>query len=110
MNAADPIAFDVASRGHYGEVVSLVFATSQRRVPFGFSILELYIGFGVNRTMKDEDASRIAISLERIAAGLNQLNDLLQRKAQASKTRIPNWAWAVGISGVGLFIWSVLKT
>jgi len=60
--------------------------------------------------MKHEDASRIASSLERIATGLDQLNALLQRKSQAAKTRIPNWAWAIGIIGVGVFIWSVLGT
>jgi hypothetical protein len=60
--------------------------------------------------MKDEDVSRIASSLERIAAGLDQLNELLQRKAQASKARVPNWAWATGIIGVGVFLWTVLKT
>jgi hypothetical protein len=68
------------------------------------------MGFGVNRTMKDEDASRIADSLDRIAIGLDQLNVLLQGKTQAGKTRIPNWVWAVGLVGVGVFIWSVLKT
>jgi hypothetical protein len=40
--------------------------------------------------LKDEDASRIASSLERIATWLDQLNDLLRRKAQVSKARIPN--------------------
>ena len=60
--------------------------------------------------MKDEDASRIASSLERIATGLDQLNALLQRQGQAAKTRIPNWAWAVGMIGIGVFIWSVLRT
>jgi len=60
--------------------------------------------------MKDEDASRIASSLERIATGLDQLNALLQRQGQAAKTSIPNWAWAIGIIGVGVFIWSVLRT
>jgi hypothetical protein len=34
--------------------------------------------------MKDEDASRIASSLERIATGLEQLNEFLQRKTQAA--------------------------
>jgi hypothetical protein len=60
--------------------------------------------------MKDEDASRIASSLDRIATGLDQLNELLQRKAQATKTRIPNWVWAIGIFGVGVFVWSTLRT
>jgi len=60
--------------------------------------------------MKDEDASRIASSLERIATGLEQLNEFLQRKTQAARTRIPNWVWLVGIIGVAVFIWSVLRT
>jgi hypothetical protein len=38
--------------------------------------LEFSLGFGVNRTMKNEDASRIASSLERIATGFDQLNEL----------------------------------
>jgi hypothetical protein len=42
--------------------------------------------------MKDEDAFRIASSLERIATGLDQLNELLQRQRQTAKRRIPNWA------------------
>jgi hypothetical protein len=60
--------------------------------------------------MKDEDGCRIGSSLERIATGLDQLNELLQRKAQASKARLPNWAWAIGIIGGGVCIWSLLKT
>ena len=68
------------------------------------------MGFGVNRTMQDEDAYRIANSLDRIATGLEQLNALLQRKGEAAKTRILNWVWAVGIIGVGVFIWSLLRT
>jgi hypothetical protein len=71
---------------------------------------ELLMGFGVNRTMKDEDASRIADGLDRIAIGLDQLNALLQRKGEAAKTRILNWVWAVGIIGVGVFIWTLLRT
>jgi len=47
--------------------------------------------------MKDEDPSRIANSLERIATGLEQLNQMLQRKAQAAQAGIPRWAWEVGI-------------
>ena len=43
--------------------------------------VELFIGIGCPSTMKDEDASRIASSLERIAPGLDQLNELLHRKA-----------------------------
>lgn len=60
--------------------------------------------------MKDEDASRIASSLERIATGLDQLNELLQRKTQAAGTRIPNWAWAIGMIGVAALIFSVVRT
>ena len=60
--------------------------------------------------MKDEDASRIASSLDRIAAGLEQLNDLLQRKAQTAKARIPTWVWVVGMIGAGVLIWGVVKT
>ena len=72
------------------------------------SDLELLVGSGVNRNMKDEDASRIANSLERIAKGLDHLNELLQRRA--SRASFPTWAWAVGIVAVGAFIWGVLKT
>jgi uncharacterized membrane protein YdcZ (DUF606 family) len=68
------------------------------------------MAFGVNQTMKDEDASRIASSLDRIATGLDQLNELLQRKSQAAKTRIPNWAWAIGVIGVAVLILSAIKT
>jgi hypothetical protein len=60
--------------------------------------------------MKDEDASRIASSLDRIATGLEQLNELLQRKTQAAKAGFPRWVWAVGMIGAGLFIWSVVRT
>jgi len=60
--------------------------------------------------MKDEDASRIASSLDRIATGLEQLNELLERKAQAAKAGIPRWVWAAGMIGVGVLIWSVVKT
>jgi hypothetical protein len=59
--------------------------------------------------MKDEDASRIASSLERIATGLDQLNELLERKAQVAKARIP-WAWAIGMIVAGVLIWSMVKT
>ena len=68
------------------------------------------LGAGVHRIMKDEDASRIASSLERIAAGLDQLNALLQRQGQVAKTRIPNWALAIGMIGVGVLLWSILRT
>jgi hypothetical protein len=60
--------------------------------------------------MKDEDAFRIANSLERIAGGLDQLNEMLRRRALAPETRIPNWAWAIGLIGVGVLIFSVMKT
>jgi hypothetical protein len=60
--------------------------------------------------MKDEDAFRIANSLERIAAGLDQLNEMLRLRALAPKTRIPNWAWAIGLIGVAVLIFSVMKT
>jgi hypothetical protein len=60
--------------------------------------------------MKDEDAFRIANSLERIAAGLDQLNEMLRRSALAPETRIPNWAWTIGLIGVALLIFSVMKT
>jgi len=60
--------------------------------------------------MKDEDASRIASSLDRIAAGLEQINDLLQRNAQTAKAKIPTWLWAVGMIGAGTLIWGVVRT
>jgi hypothetical protein len=59
--------------------------------------------------VKDEDASRIAGSLERIAIGLDQLNELLQRKAQAAKGRIPKWVWVAGTIVAVVLIWSVVK-
>jgi len=59
--------------------------------------------------MKDEDASRIASSLERIATGLDQLNGLLQRTAQAAKGRIPKCVWAVGTIVAVVLIWSMVR-
>ena len=38
--------------------------------------------------MKDEDAFRIASSLERIATGLDRLNELLQRQGQTAARNI----------------------
>jgi hypothetical protein len=60
--------------------------------------------------MKDEDAFRIANSLERIATGLDRLNELLQRQGQTAKRRVPNWAWTVGVIGAALLIYSVVRT
>jgi hypothetical protein len=60
--------------------------------------------------MKDEDAFRIASSLERIATRLDQLNEMLRRRALAPKTSIPNWAWAIGLIGVAVLIFSVMRT
>jgi hypothetical protein len=60
--------------------------------------------------MKDEDASRIASSLDRIATGLDRLNELLQHKTSAPRTRIPNWAWVVGLTVFAVFIWSVVRS
>lgn len=60
--------------------------------------------------MKDEDASRIANSLERIATGLDQLNELLQGKTRAAGTRIPNWAWAIGFIGFAVLLFGVMRT
>jgi len=66
--------------------------------------------FGVNPIMKDEDASRIASSLDRIATALDTLNALLQRNAQAARGRMPNWVWAIGIIGVIVLVFGVMKT
>jgi hypothetical protein len=60
--------------------------------------------------MKDEDASRIAGSLDRIATGLDKLNGLLRRNDRAATTRIPNWAWVAGIIGVVVLVCSVMRT
>jgi len=60
--------------------------------------------------MKDEDASRIASSLDRIATGLDKLNELLQRKTQAAKARIPKWTLVIGTIVAVVLIWSMVKT
>jgi hypothetical protein len=74
------------------------------------AIVELSWGFGVILNMKDEDASRIASSLDRIATGLDKLNELLQRKTQAAKARIPKWALVIGTIVAVVLIWSMVKT